>query len=302
MRLPNFIVIGAQKCGTTALYNALCQHPEIYMSPIKEPFYFVLNDAPPAYKVPTPEYAQRLRYRWEDYLTLFQDATTQHAIGEASALYLSSYQPEVTAARIAERLPAVRLIALLRNPVDRAHSAFQYYRMRGYESCKRFAEALVAETTYSLSERAPDLRHFANGCYYANLKPYFEHFPREQIRLYLYEEWNQQPQAVLHDIFAFLGIDETVVIEPARTNVTFRYRHRWLQRFLDEPNQTRDRLELLLRGRLRTRVYRRLRRYNRRQPPALDPEMRRVLIERYRSDIEQLQCLLKRDLSHWLRN
>lgn len=300
MKIPNFLIIGAQKCGTTALYFALRQHPEIYMSPNKEPFYFVLNDAPPSYKVPTLEYAQRLRYRWEDYLALFQDVTTQRAIGEASALYLSSYQPEVTAARIKDRLPAVRLVAILRNPADRAYSAFQYYRMRGYESCKRFADALLAETTYPLSERAPDLRHFANGCYYANLKPYFERFSPEQIRVYLYEEWNQQPQTVLRDLFAFLGVDDKVLIEPKRTNVTFSYRHVWLQRFLNEPNTARQLLEQILRGRLRAGVYRRLGTYNRRQPPALDAGLRQALMERYRSDIEQLQCLINRNLSHWL--
>ncbi|MEZ4726592.1 MAG: sulfotransferase domain-containing protein [Caldilineaceae bacterium] len=300
MRLPNFLIIGAQKCGTTALYDALCQHPEIYMSPVKEPFYFVLNGAPPLYKVPSMEYRALLRYTAESYAALFAGARGQRAIGEASALYLSSYQPERTAANIQAFNPQMRLIALLRQPTERAWSAFQYYRAREFEPVNRFQAALAAEATRRQGNDLPDLRYFANGCYFANLKPYFDRFPREQIRVYLYEEWNQQPQALLRDLFAFLGVDETVAIETQRKNVTFHYRHAWLQRFLDEPNAVRQRLELLLRGRLRTRVYRKLRAYNQRKPPTIDAGLRRVLTEYYRSDIEELQHLINRDLSHWL--
>jgi hypothetical protein len=270
------------------------------MSPIKEPFYFVLNDAPPPFKVPSAEYAQRLRHTWQEYIALFQGAAGQRALGEASALYLSGYQPEVTAARIYECLPAARLIALLRHPVDRAWSAFQYYRMRGFEPCQRFSDALAAETTRNESDWCPDLRYVANGCYFANLKPYFDRFPRRQMRVYLYEDWSQQPQAVLRDIYAFLGVADDVMIGPRRVNVTFSYRHDWLRRFLDEPNAARRMLETVLRGRWRARVYGKLRAYNRRPPPALDPGLRRTLAERYRSDIEQLQTLIDRDLSHWL--
>lgn len=300
MKLPNFLVIGAQKCGTTALYYALRQHPEIYMSPIKEPFYFVLNGAPPPYQVPSQEYADRLRYTEESYLALFQEVVDQRAIGEASALYLSSYHPDRTAAKIHDFNPQMRLIALLRQPAERAWSAFQYYRAREFEPIEDFDAALAAESTRRYEDALPDLRHFANGCYFANLKPYFDRFPREQIRVYLYEEWNQQPQDVMRDIFTFLGVNETVVVETQRKNVTFSVRHRWLQCFLNEPNFARQALELILIGRLRARVYAKLWRYNRRQPPVLDAGRRCALTERYHSDIEQLQTLIDRDLSHWL--
>ncbi len=300
MMLPNFLIIGAQKCGTTALYHALRQHPEIYMSPIKEPFYFALNGALPPYVVPSKEYEGRLRATTASYLDLFQAVTVQRAIGEASAIYLSSYQPERTAANIYAFNPQMRLIALIRQPAERAWSAFQYYRAREFEPLKRLQAALAAEATRRQGNDLPDLRHFANGCYFANLKPYFDRFPREQIRVYLYEEWNQQPRVVLRNIFAFLGVDENVLIDPPRANVTFHYRHQGLQRFLDEPNRPRQMVEQILRGRLRTHLYRKLRAYNQQQPPTLDAGLRRALTERYRSDIEQVQRLLNRDLAHWL--
>lgn len=297
---PNFLLIGAQKCGTTALYQALRQHPDIYMSPVKEPFYFALNHAPPPYKTPGTEYTQRLSYTRESYAALFQGATGQRAIGEASAIYLSSYQPAHTAANIYAFNPAMRLIALVRQPADRAYSAFQYYHTRDFEPEKTFLAALSAEMTRCKANDLPDLRHYANGCYFANLKPYFDRFPREQIRVYLYEEWDNQPRAVLRDIFGFLGVDDNVTIEPRRANITFNYRYLWLYRFLDQPNQTRQMVEKIVRGRLRTRLYGKLRAYNRLNPPALAPGVRRELTERYHSDIEQLQTLIDRDLSHWL--
>jgi hypothetical protein len=300
MRIPNFLIIGAQKCGTTALDDALRQHPEIFMSPVKEPFYFVLNGAPPPFTAPSAEYHARLRYTDESYLALFAGAGKARAVGEASALYLSSYQPERTAANIFAFNPQMQLIALIRHPADRAWSAFQYYRARGFEPLKRFADALAAEATRRNGCDLPDLRYFANGCYYANLKSYFDRFPRRQMRVYLYEEWNQQPQAVLRDIFSFLGVEDRVLIQPQRLNVTPSYRHLWLHRFLDEPNAARQVLDTILPGRWRSRVYGKLRAYNRRPLPALDLELRRALTERYRGDIEQLQSLINRDLSHWL--
>jgi hypothetical protein len=302
MKTPNFLVIGAQKCGTTALYDALRRHREIFMSSIKEPFYFVLNGAPPPYTAPSAEYQARLRYTAESYAALFQAAGGARAVGEASALYLSSYQPERTAANIYAFNPQMRLIALIRHPADRAWSAFQYYRIREFEPLKRFPAALAAEATRRNGCDLPDLRYFANGCYYANLKPYFDRFPQQQIRIYLYEEWNQRPQTVLRDIFAFLGVEENALIEPQRMNVTPGYRHLWLRRVLDKPNAARQLLETILQGQLRSRVYRRLRAYNRRPPPTLDRGLRRALIDRYRSDIEQLQALINRDLSHWLKD
>lgn len=300
MKQPNFLIIGAQKCGTTALYDALRQHPEIYMSPVKEPFYFILNGTPPPFPIPSEEYRAQLRYTDESYAALFQGATGQRAIGEASAIYLSSYQPARTAANIYAFNPQMRLIALVRQPADRAYSAFHYYQGRNFEPEQTFCAALAAEPVRRKGNDLPDVRHFANGCYFANLKPYFDRFPREQLRVYLYEEWNQQPAAVLRDLFAFLGVDDHVMIEPERKNVTFSYRHAWLQHFLNKPNAARQMLEIIVRGRLRAGLYRRVKRYNRVKLPILDPQLRQELTERYRTDIEQLQTLIGRDLSHWL--
>ena len=145
MPKPTFLIIGAQKCGTDALYHALQQHPDIGMSPNKEPFFFLMNGRLPDYRLPGPRYTNRLVYDWDAYLQLFAGAAGKRAIGEASAIYLSSYFPEKTAARIRDRIPAAKLIALVRQPAERAYSAYNFYRARDFEPLASFAEALAAD-------------------------------------------------------------------------------------------------------------------------------------------------------------
>lgn len=296
MPLPNFFIIGAQKCGTSALYHALGQHPDIFMSPNKEPFFFIMDGKLPDYRLPKPRYTNRLVYDWERYLRLFDGATNQKAIGEASAIYLSSYFPEQTAVRIRERIPGAKLIALLRQPAERAYSAFNFYHARDFEPLASFDAALAAEPARIQANDTPDFRHRMNGFYYANLKPYFETFPKEQIRVYLYEDWNTNPTATLQDIFRFLGIDERVSVEVQRFNVTHRYRSQRLRRLLLGPNRPGRWLQ----RHLPAQFYAQLDRWNQVKPPPMPPALWRELTEGYREDILALQQLIGRDLSHWL--
>jgi len=293
MTLPNFFILGAQKCGTDALYNALRQHPDIYMSPNKEPFFFIMDGDLPGYRIPTPGYKNRLVYNLDQYLQLFEGAVDQKAVGEASAIYLSSYYPERTAERIFRRVPDARLIAVLRQPADRAYSAFNYYHARDLEPLSNFNQALAAEAARVQANDFPDIRHRLNGYYYANLKPYFDQFPPEQIRVYLYEDWSANPTNVLRDIFCFLNVDETPNIQVQKLNITFCYRSKLLRKFLIKS-------KLLLPEWSSTKLYQQLTLWNRVKPPPLAPALRRALTEGYRQDILRLQTLINRDLAHWL--
>lgn len=296
MPIPNFLLIGAQKCGTTALYQALQQHPDIYMSPNKEPFFFIMDGKLPAYRMPRPRYMNQLVYDWDVYQQLFAGVAGQQAIGEASAIYLSSYYPERTAERIYQRIPTVRLIALVRQPAERAYSAHTFYYARSLEPLADFAQALAAEPERARCNEMPDLRYRLNGYYYANLKPYFDRFPRDQIRVYLYEDWKRTPLTILQDIFRFLGVDDTLAVTAPQANVTYRYRSRRLGHFLRNPN----RLGRWLFRRLPVQVHQKLTCWNQRLPPPMPSAIWRELTAAYREDILQLQQLIERDLSHWL--
>ena len=249
----------------------------------------------PAARLPI---ARAAVYEWDAYLQLFAGAAGKRAIGEASAIYLSSYFPEKTAARIRDRIPAAKLIALVRQPAERAYSAYNFYRARDFEPLASFAEALAAEPARIEANDTPDFRYRMNGFYDANLKPYYDIFPREQIRVYLFEEWNADPAGTLRSIFRFLDVDEDAPIGVERRNVTHRYRSQRLHRFLARPGRFGKRLHRVLPAALRSR----LDRWNQMQPPPMPPEIWRELTEGYREDILNLQALIGRDLSHWLTN
>jgi len=294
MACPNFFVIGAQKCGTDALYDALKQHAEIFMSPEKEPAFFSMDGRLPAFRMPSPGYRGRLKPDWDQYLALFDGARDQVAIGEASAIYLSAYQPERTAMRLKERIPEARLIALVRQPAERAHAAFHFYHARNIELFDRLPAALAAEMAGQRDDDCPDVWHWRNGFYHANLKPFFEIFPAERIKVFLQEEWRQEPQRVLSEIFAFLGVADDPTIDVRRLNVTKRYYSRTLAEIL------RGRAHRWLHSIAPRPLIQQLDRLNSRAVPPMDPALRAELTQSYRADILALEALIGKDLSHWL--
>ena len=141
MTLPNFLVIGAAKSGTSSLYMYLKQHPEIYMSPIKEPHFFSFDDESKMTKGPGDPIHKAIT-NFDDYQAQFDGVTDEKAIGEASTSYL--YRPEAPG-RIHAMLPDAKLIVILRNPVDRAFSAYMHVVRDKRETSKDFAEALSKE-------------------------------------------------------------------------------------------------------------------------------------------------------------
>ena len=116
-RVPNFIVIGAARSGTTALYQYLRRHPDIFMSNIKEPNFFAFENCSLDFEGPGAEFVNNSVASWDDYCALFANAPPGATIGEASPLYL--WAPQAPAC-IKRRLPQVRLIAILRNPIEQA--------------------------------------------------------------------------------------------------------------------------------------------------------------------------------------
>src|SRR5262249_39324802 len=132
--LPNFFVIGAPKAGTTSLYEYVAQHPDVYMSPVKEPAYFKPRH-PPGGEDAEPE------DRLAAYVALFDGVAGEHVVGEATPSYLQSAS---AAARIRDAVPDARLVAVLRNPVDRAYSGYSMRVQQGTED-RTFVEAMDVE-------------------------------------------------------------------------------------------------------------------------------------------------------------
>jgi hypothetical protein len=300
MPLPNFFILSAGKSGTTALYETLKGHPEIYLCPIKEPHFFAWEREPPIFPGPGGM-IPRKAWVWQsrEYLQLFAPVTTQRAIGEASTGYL--YSPD-TALRIHKNLPHCRLIAVLRQPAERAYSSYRFNVQLNIEPARTFAEALADEPARMQKGWYPALFYKIHGSYHAQLSVYYDLFPREQIKVYLYEDWKNTPQAMLRDLFRFLEVDENFVPEIRRSNVTLLPKIPRLHNLATHPARIEERIPFLpaFARRVVVSALRRIdSKFNLAPPPPLDPEIRARLTEDYREDILKLQDLIGRDLSHW---
>jgi hypothetical protein len=291
--MPNFLIIGAMKSGTTALYYYLEQHPQIYMSPVKEPNFFCAGGQESSDSKSVTDI--------EAYRDLFKDVSAEKAVGEASHCYL--YEPEA-AARIQLHVPDAKLLAILRNPVDRAYSHFLHMVRSGIEPLSDFAQAIRKEETGAIQARSFQ-DYIGRGRYHEQLKRYFDAFDREQIRIYLYEDLSDAPLDTLQDTFRFLGVDDSFVPDVSlRRNVSGYPRYKALDEFLRRPSSIKDALKIYLPWSLRRRLskaFDNLKTRNLVQPQAVQPEVRQHLVEVYREDIQKVQNLIQRDLSHWLK-
>jgi hypothetical protein len=302
--MPNFLVIGAGNAGTTSLYYYLKQHPDVYMSPVKEPKYFALEGGLPDYRGPgdrwvmTQTQANRAVTDLDEYRALFSGARGEKAVGEASPAYLCN--PEAPE-RIKRHVPDARLIAVLRDPAERAYSAYMHQVRDGRETLG-FAEALDAEEWRTRANWAPGWRYTREGFYYGNLSRYFELFGGERIKVGLYEDLVGDPAGLMRDFFRFLGVEDSFEPDTSRRhNPSGVPKSRLLVSVLKRPNPLKSALRPLLPAGLRGRLSEGLQRRNLSEAPPLEAGVRGRLVETYREDVLALEGLIGRDLSAWLR-
>lgn len=299
MVMPNFLVFGAAKSGTTSIYKYLEQHPDVFMSSFKEPGFFAFEGERPILNGPG---AQKWVDRWvvtdlESYQQLFADYNGQKAIGEASPYYIYY---EKTAATIYKHVPDIKLIAILRNPADRAFSNYVWAVRDRAESITNFQDAIAAEEKRIKENWGPKWHYKNQGFYYQQLQPYYELFKREQIKIYLYENFVKQPVAVMQDIFDFLEIDDSFIPNMSRKHNTSRIpKNKFWHKFLDRPNPVKSLIKPLLPLDFRQNLKQNAKEKNLFKPK-LTPELRQQLIAEYREDINKLQDLIRQDLSRWL--
>ena len=298
MTMPNFLVIGAAKGGTTALHRYLTQHPQIFMSRRKELRFFPFEGGRPDYRGPGDAAdAASITTTIEEYRAHFAGSEGFPARGESSPLYL--YMPR-SAERIRHYLPEAKLIAVLRHPAERAFSQYLMIRRDGLETLG-FAEALAAEDRRVADGWGHRWHYRRRGFYAAQLRRYFERFRREQLRVYLYEDYVADPAGMMRDVFRFLGVDDSFVPDMSvRHNESKFPRSRALQVFLTEQRAAKNLLKPLLPAGWSRRIGDQLRRRNLTRPQLPEGE-RRSLIEVYREDVAELQEMLGRDLSGWLK-
>jgi hypothetical protein len=299
MTFPSFLIIGAAKGGTYALHAHFARHPDVFMSAIKEPHYFSFgaeNSHPdsggkgPVHSCVTSR---------EAYLKLFEEHHGARMAGESSVCYL--YHPKA-AERIFDFNPAMKLIASLRNPADRAYSSFNYAKSYGIEPLKTLAEGLAAEPQRIKDDHSILLRYRELGLYSKQLARYYEVFPRDQMKVILYDDFVESPSRVMRELYEFIGV--AADFQPdlnLQSNVTKRPDdENPLHRFISSENLFRSALRKLLPMSARRRIRETVRDILFKPPPPLGTEQRRELQVLFRDDIHELEQLLGRDLSAWL--
>jgi len=276
--LPNFLIIGAAKAGTTSLHRYLGQHPAVYVSPVKETNYFWYEGQ----RDRRPSVKTRAAYE-----RLFAGVRTETAIGEASPQYLNSpTAPE----RIRRELPHARLIASLRNPADRAYSGYLEWVRKGLGTAS-LPEAL-----------RPGREFFEHSLYYPRLRRYLDCFPRSQLRIIVFEEFAARPGATVRDLFEYLEVDPGFVPDTSVVhNATGVPRSARLNRAVVLVRALWQFVWPVLPAFLRGRgLTARLHQTTLSPAPPLPADLRRELLERFREDIERTGELIGRDLSGWL--
>lgn len=287
MTLPNFIMIGVAKAGTTSFFRYLDQHPQIYMTPIKATNFFGYEDARnwKWREEGEPPMLQNFPVKtFEAYEASFAGATNEPAIGEVSPQY---FRCPNAAQRIRECIPNAKLVVSLRNPAERAFSGFMMRTRRG-EVVKGFYEELT-----------PQSSHVKESFYYHRLKRYMDLFPKDQIKVYVFEEFKKNPADTVLDLYDFLGVDKGFVPDTSvRHNPGAVPKIRILNRLFYHPNFI-NMAKSVVPERLHEKL-RHIQQLNQKATPKLPADLRSRLLSYYREDILKLETLLDRDLSIWL--
>jgi len=285
-RMPSFLCVGAPKCATTWLFRCLLEHPEVFLPDFKEINFFMVCRWGDDYESKGLDY----------YLDLFEAAATERVVGDFSPNLLQDpFAPE----RLRALIPEARLIVMIRNPVERAHSHYHYVRNRSTYG------------GYSLQEvlEDPSRDHagfLSQGLYGEQLERWLEHFPRDQILVIPTEDVRDRPELVLRQICTFIGISPNFspsalrsVVNPSKAT-RIRSLHGWsvrVSRFLTAHGL--DRVRMMLKRVGIVRLVQGLNDTPQENPPLTAREVH-DLTAFYREDNARLSRLLGRDYSHWL--
>jgi Sulfotransferase family len=225
-RVPDFFIVGHPKSGTTALWDMLKDHPQIYMPVNKEPYFLADELRPPS---ATPRTFGRTPETLDEYLSLFGDATPEQRAGEASAPYLWSL---TAAAHIAELAPDARIIAILREPASFLRSLHLQFVQIYMEPEKDLRRALALEDARREGRELPDNPFWGpTGTLYSDyvryveqLRRYQERFAAERMLVLIYDDYRRDNEATVRRVHRFLEVDDTHPIKVRQANPTVRVR------------------------------------------------------------------------------
>ena len=293
---PNFILIGSPKSGTTSVYEYLKQHPDIFLSENKEPKFFSFLNHDLNYTGHEKAVSQIMSSTprtWEEYLKLFDTASTAKIIGEASPIY---FHFPGTAENIANKLPEVKLAVILRNPVDRLYADWKHNIRMGWEPIKNFEKALNAWEDRKSLNWFPYLDYLPKGMYGSHLQEFLKYFDRSQIHVMFYEDLKKRPNELVKSLFRFLNVADDIIVDTttvymkgtpiiANEKVDF-----WANRFKGFFKRKGISFLTFIPD-LFLKSYQ--------IPDEMPAKLRKKYTAYFKKDIHLLERLLDKDLSHW---
>ena len=300
MALPDFFIAGAPKAGTTAVHAALARHPSLFMSGVKEPKFFLSDGPPPARGGPGDVQTYREHvWRRDDYEALFRPAPAGVLRGESTPFYLYRVDAQ---RRIRALIPDAKLIVILRDPVERAHSNWTHLWSAGLDPVGDFVLA-CAEEQRRIDAGWADFWHYtALGRYGEQLEHLYTVFPAGQVFVFRYRAMVENPAQVLDRICAFLGVPQGILAEVPRENVTAHPQHSLRHHAVAKALRASAAVSGAVPG--MSAVTGSLERILQRDSPPRQPltwEQRQALIPRFAADISRLEDITGEDFSDWLQ-
>jgi hypothetical protein len=300
MALPDFFIAGAPKAGTTALHAALARHPSLYMSAVKEPKFFLTDGPPPTRGGPGDVRTYREHvWRRDDYEALFDPAPAGALRGESTPFYLYNRDAQ---RRIRALIPDARLIVILRDPVERAHSNWTHLWSAGLDPVGDFVLACAEEQRRIAAGWADFWRYTALGCYGEQLEHLYTVFPSEHVFVFRYRALVDNPAQVLDRICGFLGVSQGILTEVPRENVTAHPERSLRHGAVSKVLRASAAVSRVLPG--AAAVTESLERVLQRDSPPRQPltwEQRQALIPRFEADIRLLEDITGEDFGDWLQ-
>jgi hypothetical protein len=291
--LPNLLIIGAAKSGTTSLHNYLNQHPDIFMCSPKEP-HFLINKEIGVQRIPNAV------VKVKDYKKLFEGHQDKCFRGESSVMYLSF--PEITIANIEKYLSVdVKIIIMLRNPVDRAYSGYQHVKRYNVMESLSFEDALSqSENRYhKTNNMTPASRYLELGMYYEQVKKFSEKF--NNIHIIIYDDYKVNFKEEINKVFKFLNLSSVEVNTKQEFMVGgWEWKNEKMKEFMVKPNVVKSIMKILLPSKkLRKSIRDIFQQSNIQKVEKINTDTEKWLKDYYRKDIEKLSILLKKNLNYW---
>jgi len=293
--LPNFLIVGAAKSATTTIHEYLKEHPNVFMTEWKEPSFFVFKDkSPPTY---TTDIKVKFCHQLTEYYKIFEKGTQYKIKGESSTPYLYFYHDTIKNIKeVIKGYSELKILIVLRNPVDRAYSQFSM-KVRDCVEELTFEEAVDIESKRKSENAHFDFFYIDRGLYYEQVKAYLNNF--KNVKIILFEDFKANENLELNNIGKFLGIDKHDFLVGKKLNKAGVSKFRFITKFIRSKSIVKRLVGVFLPKEVKKKIINFIMNRNLKKGEPINIQTRLKLQNFYKEDIQKLETLIQRDLSHW---